>query len=206
MKAVVLLSGGLDSAVLLAWAASRCEKVYALTFNYGQRHAAREIDAARALAKQYGATWISKRLPFMREFGSTLLYMPRNDVPMAALSGADTIVDFRNGIFIAIATGYASTYQADWVYLGSHGGDRDVYPDCRPAFTDHMDRAAQAGTVSGVRVAAPFDLWPKSEVVELGRTLGVRFEDTWSCYEGGVEPCEQCGACVGREQALARVP
>lgn len=195
MNHVVLLSGGLDSAVLLAHVrATEPGGVLALSFDYGQRHR-RELDSAAAVAAHCGVPHEVRALPPELFAGSSLTGGG------GEVAGAATVVPGRNAVLLAAAVATAVRAGARWVWFAPHAGDADVYPDCRGEFVSAFDAAARAGY--GVGVFAPFLAWPKARVVDRGRQLGVPFELTWSCYAGGAEPCGACGACVGRKAALA---
>lgn len=204
---VLLLSGGLDSFVLLARECERGRRpALCLTFDYGQRHR-REIDAAQAIMDWCRCPGRVHRLPPDIFTGSALTGGP--DVPKGLdyrdPSQAATVVPGRNLVFLSIAVAEAARIGAGRVLFAAHAGDEAVYPDCRTAFVAAFGRAAKAGY--GVLVEAPFQHIDKRGVVALGRSLnkpyGLPFELAWSCYEGGREPCGRCGACVERAEAMA---
>jgi 7-cyano-7-deazaguanine synthase len=168
--------------------------VRALSVGYGQRHEAAEMHAAFRLAEHYKVPRLRADLPAELFAGSALTGA---DAPLA---GAPTVVPGRNLAFLSLAVAVAAP-DVGVVYLASHKGDAEVYPDCRPAFVGAADEAAFLGY--GVRVVAPFLGMTKREVVARGRELGVPFELTWSCYAGGAEPCGKCAACVERAGAMA---
>lgn len=204
MKAVVLLSGGIDSAVLLAHVRNAGGgAVHAVSVDYGQRHR-RELWSAFQIARYYGATHNVVPIPPGVLSGSTLTGCA------GPTAGPATVVPGRNLMLVSLAVAEAVRQGAGAVYAAAHGGDHDVYPDCRPAFVDNLDAAVQAGY--GVSVEAPFLGMSKAAVVARGRELLVPFDLTWSCYDprgydplapaSGV-PCGVCGACVGRKGAGA---
>ena len=113
-----------------------------------------------------------------------------------------TVVPFRNGIMLAIATGMAESNDLQYVMMANHGGDHTIYPDCRPEFVDAFDHAAQAGTFNGVRLLSPYCNMTKGEIAARGKALGIDYSKTWSCYRGGDKHCGKCGTCVERKEAL----
>lgn len=203
--AVLLLSGGMDSGVLLAWAAPRYREIHCLSFDYGSKHAARELAQAAALAARYHARFITVDLPFINALFSSSLLQSGEAVPEGSYAEANmrsTVVPFRNGIMLAVAVGYAENHTIDTVLIAAHAGDHPVYPDCRMDFVTAMSQAATAGTYAGVRVEAPFVNLHKREIAVLGRELGFDFAQTWSCYQGGEIHCGRCATCLERKTAL----
>jgi 7-cyano-7-deazaguanine synthase len=204
MKRVVLLSGGLDSAVLLAWVRSTVGgDIDAVTIDYGQRHQ-RELWSAFQIAHYYGAADRRYTLPPELLAGSSLTG------GAGETAGKDTVVPGRNLLFAAVAVAHAVRVGAGVVYLAPHAGDAEVYPDCRRAFLGNLSFATEAGYC--VRVEAPGLGMTKAGFVGLGRQLKVPFDMTWSCYDpqdydplapASGRPCGVCGACRSRKEALA---
>ncbi len=204
-SAVILLSGGMDSGVLLAWASGRYENIHGLHIDYGSKHAVREYEKASALADRYRASLCRIETPFInRLFSSSLLASGEEipDGPYVTDSISSTVVPFRNGIMISIAVGFAENLKASHVLIASHGGDHPIYPDCRPAFTEAMSEAARQGTFAGITVQAPFSSYDKKAIAHLGRELGFDFSMTYSCYRGGQIHCGRCATCLERKEAL----
>lgn len=202
---VILLSGGMDSGVLLAWAQSRYTTIHALCFDYGSKHARKETYMARRLAQEYGAAFTEVELPFINTlFSSSLLQSGEEipDGPYRTDSISSTVVPFRNGIMLAIATGYAETHRIGTVLIASHAGDHPVYPDCTKEFSEAMSQAATLGTFTGVKVEAPFSSLDKRGIARIGRDLGFDFTITWSCYKGQDLHCGTCATCLERKYAL----
>ncbi|HTW56332.1 MAG TPA: 7-cyano-7-deazaguanine synthase QueC [Thermoplasmata archaeon] len=200
---VVLLSGGMDSATCLALASRRDRPVHALTIGYGQRHA-RELAAARALARHYGvAEHVVLELPLAPLLESALTRPSRRLPTGGPRAGRipSTYVPARNTIFLAIALGFAESRRLAAIYLGANAIDYSGYPDCRPAFLRAFERLARLGTKAGVtgrsrlRIRAPLLRRSKAEIVRLGEQLGVPWGLTWSCYAGGRRPCGRCDSC-----------
>ncbi len=202
-NAVCLLSGGLDSAVCLYVAQSEGYAPVALSFRYGQRHE-RELIAARRLCKDLNIRHFV--LPFQLPWqGSALLdktqELPQdrsleeipNEIPA-------TYVPARNSIFLAMAMSCAEAFGANAVFIGANALDYSGYPDCRPDYLRAFEEAMRQGTKTGaeghpVRIHAPLLHLTKKDIVLLGKKLHVPFENTWSCYEGGAEPCGHCDSC-----------
>ena len=205
MDAVIVLSGGMDSAVLLAHELSLGTAVAALSFDYGSKHNPCELPMAREMCARLGVSHKVVGLPFINELFASSLLQSGEAIPEGTYdvdTMKSTVVPFRNGILIAIAVGYAESIGASRVLIGSHSGDHHIYPDCRPEFNTAIDEAARLGTDDAVRVAFPFAAMDKRKVGDLGRTLGVDFARTWTCYKGGQTHCGVCGACDERKFAL----
>jgi 7-cyano-7-deazaguanine synthase len=205
MDAIIVLSGGMDSAVLLSHELSKGQRVAALSFDYGSKHNHCELPMAREICLRLGVEHRVVALPFINELFTSSLLRSGEAVPEGAYdadSMKSTVVPFRNGILIAIAVGYAESVGAARVLIGSHSGDHHIYPDCRPEFNAAMNKAARLGTGDAVRVDFPFAAMNKREIGDLGRALGVDFVRTWTCYKGGELHCGICGACDERKFAL----
>ena len=196
MKTVVLLSGGIDSTVLLADRIDRGDHCLALTIDYGQTHN-REIGAAQQVAAHYDVVW---RLAPLTLGGSALT--GQGEIPVGHAEHVDaTYVPGRNIVMIAIAAAIAEQCGAAAVLFGANREDAAGYPDCRPKFISAIDAAVSLGTARGISVHAPFASLTKTNIVALGKHLGVPFDLTWSCYRGWSVPCGRCGACAANEQA-----
>jgi len=202
---VILLSGGMDSGVMLAWASTLYGGIHALSFDYGSKHAARELSSAENLAALYHAVFIKVDLPFINTlFSSSLLQSGQEipDGPYRIGSLSSTVVPFRNGVMLAVAVGYAETHKIPTVLIASHAGDHPIYPDCTIPFTDAMSQAATLGTFTGVKIEAPFAGFDKRRIARIGRELGFDFTRTWSCYKGLDTHCGTCATCLERKYAL----
>lgn len=204
---VVVVSGGLDSAVALGLYHSIGRRVLAVSVNYGQRHA-RELGAAVDLANFYSVKHEILAVPGLAvALPGCALTDPNTPVPeghYADASMASTVVPGRNAILTTLAASVAIAHQARDIVLGVHAGDHPVYPDCRPEFVDAIDKVVARSTDQALipRVVAPFVRWTKTEIVSLGYRLGVPFARTWSCYQGGDRHCGRCGTCVERAEAF----
>jgi len=203
---VVIISGGLDSAVLLWSLASPQGGILALSYHYGQRHE-RELDAARELCADRTEAHLVVALDLPR--ASAL--QGSGEIPDGHYEDESmraTVVPSRNLVMLSIASAHAVACGASAVAYAAHSGDHAIYPDCRPDFVDAADRVLRLANWEPVRLLAPFVGMDKAAIVKLGASLGVPFERTWSCYKGGAVHCGTCGTCVERREAfkLAGVP
>lgn len=198
---VLLLSGGLDSAVMLALEVDSGGNPVCLSFDYGQRHR-RELESARELAHYYRCFHEVAVLPAGLFAGSALT--GTGNVPHAHYDDATqrlTVVPNRNAVFLSLGAALAASRGLSRVLYAAHAGDRAVYPDCRAEFVEAIDAALRLAC--GVGVEAPLLRKDKRAIVTLGRELSVPFDLTWTCYEGGDEPCGECGSCRERTEAGA---
>lgn len=208
MRSVVLLSGGVDSAVVLAHAVHRegSGQVTAVTFNYGQNQARQEELAATALAAHYGVN--HRKVDLGPLFGPSAL-TGQLEVPDGHAESPDaTEVPGRNLVLLSVAAAMADGMGAVSMGFGANAADAAGYPDCRPPFVEFLRNAIELGTRHHVHLHAPLLHLDKAEIVSAGRGLGVPFELTWSCYSPVVAagtdrdlPCERCGACDSRTVA-----
>lgn len=207
--AVVLLSGGLDSATALAVAVRDQFKPNALTFSYGQRHG-QEVRAAARTAAHFNARHLVVDLP-PSVFGGSALTDPTVPVPHDQAAGPGipiTYVPARNTVFLALALAWAETLGAADIFIGVNATDYSGYPDCRPEFVEAFEQAANLGTRAGVsgtkiRIHAPLIGLSKAETIALGLRLGVDYALTHSCYDPvGESPCGTCDACVIRRRGF----
>jgi 7-cyano-7-deazaguanine synthase len=210
MKAVVLLSGGLDSTTLLALARSEKREVHALTFDYGQRHA-REIEDARAQAESMEVADHRVIQVDLRAIGGSAL-TSNADVPKDHLGDEGipvTYVPARNMIFLSIGTAFAESVSAAELWIGVNAVDFSGYPDCRPEFIAAFEKAIMAGTRSGVERGAPKLVTPllnltKADIIRLGARLGVDYSRTRSCYDPDEtgRACGHCDSCLIRRRGF----
>lgn len=216
MKALVLFSGGVDSATCLGIAVDKygADEVLALSIYYGQKHD-KEIQAAKTVAEHYGVAW--KQLDLALIFADSdcsLLSGSDKEIPKESYaeqllhtdgSPVSTYVPFRNGLFLASAASIALSNGCEVIYYGAHSDDAagNAYPDCSQEFNDSISRAIYLGSGNALKIEAPFVGITKAQVVEKGLELKVPYELTWSCYEGGDTPCGQCGTCRDRAAAFA---
>ncbi len=215
MRAVVLVSGGLDSATTLAWALHEGFEAHALTVLYGQRHAL-EVERAAAVAGALGATSHRVVAADIGALGGSALTDPSRAVPKgrtdADIAGGipPTYVPARNTVLLALALGWAEVIGARDLFLGVNAVDYSGYPDCRPAFLEAFERLARVATKAGVegdafRVHAPLVRMTKGEIVRKAVELGVDLSLTLSCYEPAPDgaPCGGCDACRLRARGFA---
>lgn len=204
-KTVVILSGGLDSTVLLYHFLASGRELKALSFNYGQRHK-KELEYARKTTTLLGIDHEVVDLSVLRNIlkGSS---QTDSSVPVphghySANSMAATVVPNRNAIMMNIAAGWAMALKYDSVAFAAHKGDFSQYADCRPEFAEALDKCIRLADYHQVEVERPFILLSKAEIAKLGVNLSVPFENTYSCYEGGDVHCGRCGTDVERLEAL----
>ena len=211
MKAVCLLSGGMDSSTLAYLARDRGYEILALHLNYGQRTEARELASARAVAERLGALeFLPVSVEYLRLFGQRSLTDPSIAVETYDPSAPElpnTYVPFRNGNLLAIATSYAESRGADAIFIGVQALDYSGYPDCRPQFIAAFQRVIDLGTAdtTAIRLESPFVGLTKTDILRIGLDLGVPYDLTWSCYQAGDEACGVCGSCHYRQAAFAEV-
>ncbi len=207
-RAVVLLSGGLDSTVACAMAKAAGHEVHAVSFDYGQRHR-RELESAKAVAKALGARSHSVLKVPVGDYGGSALTDHGIAVPTGRSEkdmGADipvTYVPARNIVFLSLALGVAEVKDAEAIYIGANALDYSGYPDCRPEFFAAFEEMARRGTKRGVegrpvRIEVPLQSMTKADIVREGLRLKAPLDLTWSCYQGGEVACGVCDSCVLR--------
>lgn len=214
-KAIVLLSGGLDSSTCLGVAVKEygSENVCAVTVTYGQRHN-KETDCAKSVADHYEVPLYTIDLTdIFAGADCSLLLESKKEVPNGTYyeqkhdKGVSTYVPFRNGLMVAAIASKALSIDgdADWdIYLGVHSDDTagDAYPDCSEEFVSAVNKAVGIGTYGQVSVTAPFAGAHKSDIVHIGLEIGVPYELTWSCYKGRERQCGKCATCIDRREAF----
>ena len=210
-RAVVLLSGGLDSATTLYHAKKQGHQTFCLIFDYGQRHR-KEIKQAIKIARfsQSFYTVVKISLPWQ---GSALLDkkipLPKNrtiiprEIPV-------TYVPARNIIFLSFAASYAETIHAEAIFIGANAVDYSGYPDCRPEFYQAYQKTLQRGLKTGVqgrplKIYTPLIRKTKAQIIRLGNVLKVPYHLTWSCYQGGKKPCGKCDSCLLRQKGFSEI-
>lgn len=211
MRAIVLLSGGLDSCVAATIAAREGRELFALGIAYGQRHSC-ELDAARAVADVLGIPLHQVRADVAAVVGSALLgsrAVPkkRDTATIRSDSTPATFVPARNAMFLSIAAAFAVSVGAREVWVGSNGDDANGYPDCRPEFFRSFEMASYLGGFP-IDIRHPLTSRSKREVVALAREIDAPIGLTWSCYspsgnDGEEQPCSECDACALRDEAMS---
>ena len=206
-RAVVLLSGGMDSCVCAALALRDFHAAAALHVSYGQRTEARERRAFLGICERLGIRQtLLVRNDALRAIGGSALTDPNIAVPRAAEIGRDvpvTYVPFRNAHFLAVAVSWAEVLGAEKVYIGAVEPDSSGYPDCRPAYYQAFNQVVGTGTRLGnIEVVTPLIGMRKAEIVRLGLELGAPFDLTWSCYSQEERACGVCDSCVLRLRAF----
>jgi 7-cyano-7-deazaguanine synthase len=209
-RAIVLLSGGLDSATVLAMARSRNYQCYALSVEYGQRHRA-ELDAAQRVAAHLRAHEHRIMRVDLAGIGGSALTDPSVPVPETSQPGIPTTyVPARNTLFLSLALGWAEVVGADDIFIGVNAVDYSGYPDCRPAFIEEFEKLAQLATKAGIegarfKIHAPLIEMSKADIIQAGLSLGVDFSATVSCYQADDEgrACARCDSCRLRAAGFA---
>ncbi|MGI5309508.1 7-cyano-7-deazaguanine synthase QueC [Rheinheimera sp. WS51] len=203
-KVVVIYSGGMDSYTVLHKALQAGKNVYALSFNYGQRHVKELIYASKVCQeleiphKTVDISAINQLLA-----GSSLIddiNIPEGNY--AADNMKSTVVPNRNMILLSLATGYAVSIGAAEVYYGAHSGDHSVYPDCRPEFVQKMDEVCQVANYEPISIVSPYLTQTKIEILADGIKMGLDYSKTWTCYNGREKACGKCGSCQERLEAF----
>lgn len=208
-KAIIILSGGIDSTTLCYKYLDKGYRIYPLTINYGQKHV-KEIESAKKICENIGLKPNIVDLSSIQKLlvGSALTDETVNipEVPETTEhyeTLKSTIVPNRNAILLSIAIGYAQSIGANNVFFGAHHSDRGVYPDCRKEFVTAFENAERlANDNEKLKIDAPFVDLNKSEIVRLGHDLNVPYKDTWSCYVGGEAHCGVCSSCRERKRAF----
>jgi 7-cyano-7-deazaguanine synthase len=197
-KAIILLSGGIDSATTLYIAKNKGYDCYPLIFDYGQRHD-KEIRAAKAVSKKAGFKPVLMKISLPWK-GSSLL--DKNlKVPQKRQKGIpNTYVPARNIIFMSFALSYAESIKAEAIFIGAHSEDYSGYPDCRKEFFDAFKKMKDQGTKDGkkIKIHTPILQMIKTQIIKKGIKLKVPYELTWSCYKGTKKPCLKCDSCYYR--------
>lgn len=211
MKAVCLLSGGMDSSTLAYLAKSEGYEICALHLNYGQRTESKELACAQKIASmldakdfiavnvgyfsQFGESSLTDKKIVVEEFDSTRAHVPNTYVP------------FRNANLLSIATSFAEAKDADVIFIGVQSLDYSGYPDCRPQFIEAFQRVIDLGTkdTTSITLKTPFIRMTKTDILNVGMKLGVPYEHTWSCYQKEEKACGTCGSCHFRKEAFAAI-
>ena len=214
-KSILILSGGLDSTVSATLACQETQPVLALTFDYGQRAARRESEAAGKIAARLKVPHKIFPLPWLGEITQTALVNRKTDLPHrkdlddaveGAASASAVWVPNRNGLFLNIAACYAEDLGADLLVTGFNREEAATFPDNSAPFIEASNRFFQFSTLNQVQVTSYTLDMTKREIVAKGRELKIPFEEIWSCYEGGSSPCQVCESCLRMARALGEEP
>ncbi len=204
-KVVVIFSGGMDSFTVLNHAVKQGLQVYALSFDYGQRHK-KELDYAARACQSLGVAHKIVDISAINQLigGSSLT----SDIEVAEGhyeedSMKTTVVPNRNMILLSMAVGYAVSIDANKVYYGAHSGDHAIYPDCRPEFVHKMNEVCAIANYEAVEIVTPYLEVSKTAILTAGLAMGLDYSQTWTCYNGREKACGKCGACQERLEAFA---
>lgn len=203
-KAICVFSGGIDSTTLLYQLIKDNFRISAVGFDYGQRHK-KELNFACDTCKDLGVSYKIIKLPFFNEIAPSEL--TRNEQDFLTNEKLDSltnqvIVPNRNMVMLSLATSYAISLNINKIFYGAHIGDREVFPDCREEFVESMRNSIRLSHTEDIELYAPFLKLDKTEIIQLGFSLGVDYSKTWSCYKGLEEVCGSCLACKERNRAF----
>ncbi|MDP7591990.1 MAG: 7-cyano-7-deazaguanine synthase QueC [Litorilituus sp.] len=203
-KVVVIYSGGMDSFTVLNRAIKDGKEVYALTFDYGQRHV-KEIECAASVCKSLSINHKVIDISAINQLLAGSSLTDDIDIPEGhyeAETMKSTVVPNRNMILLSLAVGYAVSVGADQVYYGAHSGDHAIYPDCRPEFVNKMNNVCQIANYESVEIFSPYLNVSKTAILTDGLAMGLDYSNTWTCYNGREKACGKCGACQERLEAF----
>jgi 7-cyano-7-deazaguanine synthase len=203
-KAVLILSGGMDSTTLLYDLISRGYEVHAVTFDYHQKHN-NEIACAKKSCKKLQVPHKIIDISVLNELAPSCLTRDAWEVPegnYAEESMKQTVVPNRNMVFLSLAASYAIGIGATHLFYAAHAGDHAIYPDCRPVFASAMATAFHLCDWKDLVLEVPYQYWSKGDIVKRGIALGVDYSLTWTCYKGGKRSCGKCGSCDERLAAF----
>jgi 7-cyano-7-deazaguanine synthase len=203
-KVVVIYSGGMDSFTVLHKAIQAGHDVYALSFNYGQRHV-KELQCAAQVCQELGIKHKIVDISAINQLLAGSSLTDNIDIPeghYAADNMKSTIVPNRNMILLSLAVGYAVSLGASQVYYGAHSGDHFIYPDCRPEFVQKMHDVCQIANYEPVDIISPYLSQTKIDILADGLQMGLDYSKTWTCYNGRDKACGKCGSCQERLEAF----
>lgn len=204
-KVVVIYSGGMDSFTVLHKAVQAGHDVYALSFNYGQRHV-KELQCAAQVCQELGIKHKIVDISAINQLLAGSSLTDNIDIPeghYAADNMKSTVVPNRNMILLSLAVGYAVSLGASQVYYGAHSGDHFIYPDCRPEFVQKMHDVCQIANYEPVAIVSPYLSQTKIDILADGLAMGLDYSKTWTCYNGREKACGKCGSCQERLEAFA---
>lgn len=200
---VIVLSGGMDSTTMLY--EFKDQIAMAITFDYGSLQNAEEQKYAKMHCNRLGIKHVVIPLDFMHKYFKSALLGTPDDIPEGSYADENmksTVVPFRNGIMLSIACGIAESNNLRRVMIANHSGDHSVYPDCRPEFVKAMSEAMTSGTYANVEIFAPYTNISKKDIALHGKSLGIDYSETYSCYKGGKIHCGKCATCRERHEAI----
>ena len=205
IKAVVVYSGGMDSYTVLHRAIAEGREVYALSFNYGQRHS-KELLVAAEVCKSLNIPHKIVDISAINQLmaGSSLtsdIEIPEGHYEEESMK--NTVVPNRNMVLLSMAIAYAVSLEAPEVHYGAHAGDHHIYPDCRPEFVHAMNAVSKIANYEPVEIVTPFLNSSKGEILAAGLAMNLDYGQTWTCYNGRDKACGKCGACNERLEAFA---
>lgn len=204
-KAVVIYSGGMDSYTILNKALRSGKDIYALTFDYGQKHC-KEIEYAKAACARINIPHRIIDITAINQLLQSSSLTSDIEIPEGHYEDDNmksTVVPNRNMILLSLAIGYAVDIGAAEVFYGAHAGDHAIYPDCRPEFVTAMNAVAQIANYQAVSIETPYLNANKDAILKDGLAMGLDYGDTWTCYNGRQHACGKCGSCVERLEAFA---
>lgn len=203
-SAVVLISGGMDSAVCAGIASQKAEKLYGLHINYGQKTEKKEQAAFNEICEHYNfCDRLEVNIKYLADIGGSSLTDSKIEVTKGNLDSKEipnSYVPFRNANILAIATSWAEVINAGEIYIGAMEEDSSGYPDCRKSFFDAFENTINKGTKpdTSIKIITPIIDKSKAEIIKLGTSIGVPFEKTWSCYKSNEIACGECDSCLLR--------
>jgi len=203
-KAVIILSGGLDSTTLMYDLLNKGIEVHAISFFYGQKHS-KELECAHILCDKLNVPHKIIDLEVLNDIAPSVLTKNELPIPDGEYNEDDIklmTVPNRNMVMIALATSYAISIGANYVAYGAHAGDHALYADCTPKFVRAMEKAVEACDYAGIKLLVPYLYMTKGEIAKVGLSLGVDYSLTWSCYKGGDLACGKCATCIERLEAF----
>jgi len=203
-KVVVIYSGGMDSFTVLNRALKDGKKVYALSFDYGQRHV-KELQCARIVCENLNVDHKVIDISAINQLLAGSSLTDDIDIPEGhyeAQNMKSTIVPNRNMVLLSLAVAYAVSVGASQVYYGAHSGDHAIYPDCRPEFVKKMNDVCMIANYEAVEIFSPYLNVDKIAILADGISMGLNYSDTWTCYNGREKACGKCGACQERLEAF----
>ncbi len=203
-KVVVIYSGGMDSFTVLNRALKDGKEVYALSFDYGQRHV-KELECASYVCKDLNVNHKIIDISAINQLLAGSSLTDDIDIPEGhyeAENMKSTIVPNRNMILLSLAVGYAVSVKADKVYYGAHSGDHAIYPDCRPEFVLKMNDVCKIANYESVEIFSPYLMVNKVAILADGMSMGLDYSNTWTCYNGRDKACGKCGSCQERLEAF----